>query len=372
MDLGSASDLKERNRDLFEIKDLIKLKRQRSEPDRPSALQTWRRCWGSQTARQRRGAFEFTRRFLLLELTDMRLIGHLSEETAAQTFADYLYVQGIQNHIEHEKETGYGVWVSDEDLVGRATELLKEFQGNPKDAKYRTEAKNAADKRDQAQKDEEAYRRKLRNRKHLFRPLTPYGFGPLTFVMIVASLAVFAWSTYGHDMEPLRNLFMTGSTGAGIKALPEIRHGEFWRLFTPMFIHWSWIHIICNMLWLRDLGSMIEGRQSSLHLLVIALVIAGLSNLGQFYMSGPSFGGMSGVVYGLLGYIWIRGRFDPASGLYLHSSTVTMMLIWFFLCIASNFFPMALMPNIANTAHAVGLGTGMAWGYLSSLKYRKG
>jgi GlpG protein len=99
-------------------------------------------------------------------------------------------------------------------------------------------------------------------------------------------------------------------------------------------------------------------------------VIAGLSNLGQMYMSGPGFGGMSGVVYGLLGYIWIRGKFDPASGLYLHSSTVIMMLIWFFICFAPNAIPG--MPRIANTAHAVGLVSGMVWGYLSSLKYRRG
>jgi len=141
-------------------------------------------------------------------------------------------------------------------------------------------------------------------------------------------------------------------------------------LFTPVFLHAGAMHIIFNMLWLRDLGSMIEGRQSSLHLLLLVLVIAALSNLGQFYVSGPRFGGMSGVVYGLLGYIWIRGKLDPASGLYLHSSTVSMMLIWFFLCIGSNYFPMPLLGSIANTAHAVGLGTGMAWGYLSSLRYR--
>jgi GlpG protein len=302
----------------------------------------------------------------------MRLIGHLADATAAQVFADFLYVQGIRNEIEHEKGTGYGVWISEEDQVATASELLKEFRNNPNDAKYRTGARSAAEKREQEDKDQEAYRRRLRNRRHLFRPVSPYGFGPLTFAMIVASAAVFVWSKWGQDPEQIRILFVTGFSDAGdySKTLSEIRHGEFWRLFTPMFIHWSWLHIIFNMLWLRDLGSMIEARQSSLHLFFIAFAIAGLSNLGQFLVSGPIFGGMSGVVYGLLGYIWIRGKFDPASGLYLHPSTVSMMLIWFVLCIASNFSPTPFLRNIANTAHAVGLGAGMAWGYLSSLKYR--
>ena len=154
------------------------------------------------------------------------------------------------------------------------------------------------------------------------------------------------------------------SSGQPDLTLPEIRHGEVWRLFTPIFIHLSPLHILFNMLWLRDLGSMIEGRQSSLHLLILTLVIAGCSNLAQCYTSGPVFGGMSGVVYGLLGYIWMRGKFDPASGLYVHPSTVWMMIIWFFACL------IGIIPHVANAAHAAGLVIGMAWGYLSSLRYR--
>jgi len=73
---------------------------------------------------------------------------------------------------------------------------------------------------------------------------------------------------------------------------------------------------------------------------------------------------MSGVVYGLLGYIWMRGKFDPGSGLYLHPTTLTMMIIWFFAC----FTP--IVPHVANAAHAGGLVMGIAWGYLSSLRYR--
>ena len=99
-------------------------------------------------------------------------------------------------------------------------------------------------------------------------------------------------------------------------------------------------------------------------LALLVVVIGVCSNLAQYYYSGPVFGGMSGVVYGLLGYIWIRGKFDPGSGLYLHPQTVIMMLIWFVAC----FTP--LVPHVANTVHAVGLVIGIVWGYLSSLRYR--
>jgi GlpG protein len=293
----------------------------------------------------------------------MRLIGYLAEESAARTFGDYLLVQGIENKIEAERE-GWGVWVSDEDRIVRAVELLALFRKDPADPRYRSEAAKAERLRDKAEKVEEDYRKRVRNRRHLFRPLTGYGFGAFTFVLIAFSVAVFFLSRYGNEPERIMALFITDFSGGVFdRGLPEIRRGEIWRVFTPMFIHFGPLHIIFNLLWLRDLGSMIEGRQTSWHLAIIVLVIAAASNLLQFYFGGPVFGGMSGVVYGLLGYIWLRGKFDPGSGLYLHSSTVTMMLVWFFICL------LGLIPRIANTAHAVGLILGMAWGYISSLRY---
>jgi GlpG protein len=301
----------------------------------------------------------------------MRLIGHLPDESAARVFADFLYVEGIENQVEHERADGWGIWISDEDKIEHAAELLKSYRGNPQDPKYTRQGKSAAELREKEAQDQEAYRKRLRSRRHLFRPLTPYGFGPLTFVMICASMAIFAWSNFGHNLEPIMSLFITSFSDYSIwdKTLPEIRHGEIWRALTPIFIHFGWLHIIFNMLMLRDLGSMVEGRQSTVHLLVLTVVIGVGSNLAQFYWQGaPFFGGMSGVLYGLMGYIWIRGKLDPGSGLYLHSSTVTSMLVWFFLCIFAR--TGWGMPRTANWAHAAGLVMGMAWGYLSSLRYR--
>jgi GlpG protein len=297
------------------------------------------------------------------------MIGHLADEKAARTFADYLYVQKIESHLDYEKPDGWGIWVNDEDRVEEATRLLTAFRANPADPKYRAEARSAAELRAEAEKSEETYRKKVRDRRQLFRPLTAYGFGPVTFGLIAISVIVAIYSKLGEDPQAIMRLFITDYTVTGnyvkwIKALPEIHLGQLWRLVTPIFIHFGLIHIFFNMLWLRDLGSMIEARQSSWLLAVLVLVIAVCSNLAQFYYGGPAFGGMSGVVYGLLGYIWMRGKFDPASGLYLHPATVTMMIIWFFAC----FTP--LIPHIANATHAAGLALGLAWGYLSSLRYR--
>jgi GlpG protein len=302
---------------------------------------------------------------------DMRLIGHLVEENAARLFGDFLFVQGIENRLDHEKGEGWGIWILDDDKIPRAGDILADFRKSPDDPKYQVEVRKVGTLRAAGAKEEEAYRKKIQTRRHLFRTLTPYGFGPLTFALICICIAVFFSSRYGNNLVSIDGLFITGvdeNTGQWNPALPEVRHGEFWRLLTPIFIHYTALHILFNMLWLRDLGSMIESRQSSLQLLALVIVIGVLSNIAELYFGhghGPNFGGMSGVVYGLLGYIWLRGKFDPASGLFLHSSTISMMLIWFFVCAAG------IIEHVANTAHGVGLLAGMAWGFVSSRAYRR-
>src|SRR5262245_8561577 len=92
-----------------------------------------------------------------LSFTRMRLIGHLSNEISARTFADYLYVQGIENQVEEQRPEGWAVWVADEDKLERATALLAAFRQNPDDPKYRAEAKGASALRAEEQKSQEAY-----------------------------------------------------------------------------------------------------------------------------------------------------------------------------------------------------------------------
>ncbi len=149
------------------------------------------------------------------------------------------------------------------------------------------------------------------------------------------------------------------------QGLVEVRAGELWRLITPIFIHLGLLHILFNMMWLWDLGRGIEYRfgMQTLGLLVITLGVA--SNLAQFYYAGPAFGGMSGVVYGLLGYVWMQSRFNPSSGLFLQKAVVVMMLVWYGLCWTG------LVGPIANMAHTAGLAVGVIWGLIAAKMARQ-
>lgn len=185
--------------------------------------------------------------------------------------------------------------------------------------------------------------------------LAPGRVGPLTVVLIGISIAVAIWSGLGHNQKVLESLFLTAN-GDG-ESLPEIRHGQIWRLITPIFIHFGIAHLVFNMIWLKDLGSMIENQVSTGTLLTLVMMSGLLSNLAQFAYAGPLFGGMSGVVYGLFGYVWMKARFDSSAGFRMHAQTVYWMIGWFLLCMTGAMGP------VANVAHAGGLMVGLGWGY---------
>ena len=121
----------------------------------------------------------------------MRQIGHLEDEAAAKTFGDFLYVQRIQNQLEHEPSNGWAIWIHDEEHLPRAKELLAEFRANPSDPKFSSHKERADKLRSEEQKAHTDYEKRLKSRRHLFRPMTAYGFGPLTFVLIAISVVVF-------------------------------------------------------------------------------------------------------------------------------------------------------------------------------------
>ena len=177
---------------------------------------------------------------------------------------------------------------------------------------------------------------------------------PLVYVLIVVSIVVSLISNFGDNRQILFPILISEyKTG-----LTEVFSGQIWRLITPIFLHLSIYHLAFNMLWLWDLGGAVERLQGGKTFLVLVLVSGVLSNLGQHAVTGPLFGGMSGVVYTLLGYVWMQGLYNPRFYASLRKPIVIMMLVWFALCWTG------LLGPIANIAHTVGLVFGIVWGYL--------
>ena len=170
----------------------------------------------------------------------MRLIGHLPNESTASTFSDYLYVEGITNVLESEKD-GWAVWIHSEDEWTRAKELLSAFLGNPADPKYRKQAAQARDLKSQAAARQEEADSKLLAGTEVARATMPYRVGPLSMVFIGLSLAVQLLRLGGYDEQVLRELYMTviefdGNYFKWSPGLVEVSQGEVWRLFTPVIV----------------------------------------------------------------------------------------------------------------------------------------
>ena len=294
----------------------------------------------------------------------MRHIGSFANEAQARFFTDFLLSRDIRSHLESEADRSWSIWIRDEDQIEEAQAALQRFQANPLAPEFQKAPEAAAKAREAEAEDLAKYRRRVRSRRSIFPKMGGYGVGFLTFTMILACVLIAIYSKVSNH-EWLRNLFISDPLNFTRRDLPEVLHGEIWRLFTPIFMHENLtrnpLHLIFNMMWLYQLGSMIEARQSSVFLFIFVAVSAALSNLGQYFQHGPAFYGMSGVVYALAGYVWMRGKYNPASGLFLDRQSVVMLLIWLVVCYTGMVGP------IANTAHLVGLLTGMAWGGLAAI-----
>ena len=148
--------------------------------------------------------------------------------------------------------------------------------------------------------------------------------------------------------------------------------GEYWRLVTPVFIHFGWLHIVFNSLWCWELGRRIEGVLGSMNLFGLFLVTAILSNSIQHWVTGPVlFGGLSGVVYGFLGFAWVAGRLNGRwLGLAPPTPIMLFMVGWLVICLLGVFDVLGF--SVANGAHVGGLVTGAVIGAIFALAWRGG
>ncbi len=306
----------------------------------------------------------------------MRRIGTLENKQNAERFTDFLLTEGIVANAQ-EESGAWAIWVRDEDHVERTRKELAPFLENPEEAKYAaTKAKAAEIRRQEATR--------IARSKPIVDVRTQVWTNPtarqvpVTAALIVLSVAVALFSGMGHQRlaSPMRELSLCDPAHnldarfvSQRDGWIDIQAGQVWRIITPIFIHFSIPHIVFNLWMLYPLASRIEMRSGSLLLAFLTVAIGGVSNAGQFWLEhSPWFGGMSGVLYGLFGYAWVRMNRHPEERLFVSSQTITILIIWMILGFLGTFE--AINIHMANGAHLFGLLSGVALGFALPTKRR--
>ena len=190
---------------------------------------------------------------------------------------------------------------------------------------------------------------------------------PITILLIGFTLIIAAATQLGADLNTISYFTITPfelkNGSIYFYELSEVmsRH-EYWRLFSPALLHFSMMHIVFNLLWVWDVGRKLEYLLGSVIWSLGAVIIAVASNVVQYEIDGyPLFGGLSGVVYGLIGFAWLLPILNKRWPIIVSKQLMVFFLIW--LGIGYTPFPeMIGIGSIANTAHSVGLLAGLLLG----------
>ena len=187
---------------------------------------------------------------------------------------------------------------------------------------------------------------------------------PGTIVLIVAALIVAAITQLESDVTMIKYFTISplDVIGNQVRFYPlseVIGKGEYWRLFSPALLHFSVIHIVFNLLWVWDIGRRLERMVGSSLWLFGVFLIAVVSNVLQFQLStNPLFGGLSGVVYGLIGFAWLMPILNRSWPTIISKPLMIFFIVWLAIGYTSLTEAMGL-GSIANTAHSIGLASGL-------------
>lgn len=137
-------------------------------------------------------------------------------------------------------------------------------------------------------------------------------------------------------------------------AIPVFALGWWWTLLTASWLHGNLLHILFNMMWVRDLGTnMVEffGPART----IIIYTVSGVAGFLLSSLAGtPYTVGASAAIFGLLGAIVHYGRSGAGSS-FVTSIAMRYAIILFLFGF--------IMPGVDNYAHA----GGFVGGYLMSM-----
>ncbi len=287
----------------------------------------------------------------------MRKLTRLPSKELAQQFRFVLHRQAIEVYHDSEEENDpCDIWIMTDDDLSAAQKLFAEFSQNPQDPRFKSQAEQGkkqffADQKTQQLAEKAAARAKRWEGNFISN-------FPVTSMVIGISVLLFAFSYLRQSFELTKFLLFSTSYGDHVlkeKSFHEILSGQVWRLITPIFIHRGFFHIFFNLTWFYQFARFIEGNLSSRKLLLLLVLIAIPSNTVFYLVAGPGFGGLSGIIYGLFGYLWFRGNYSPSLSLRPDPQMAKFFFVWYLICLGLTLFAGNLLGmKVANSIHGVG------------------
>ncbi len=149
-----------------------------------------------------------------------------------------------------------------------------------------------------------------------------------------------------------RALLQLGMTGGF-----AVDRGWWWTLLTAMYLHGSLLHIVFNVMWIRNLGPAVTEVYGAGRAFLLFNVAGAAGFLASNLMSGVPTIGASGSIFGLLAALIVYGRRRG-------SSTMTQQLWQYAIILGVLGF---VMPGINNWAHGGGFAAGWIAAQLMNL-----
>ncbi len=262
----------------------------------------------------------------------------------ADLLASYLTSQHIDVSVVHDAaQDQYIVQLNNEADFDKALSICQAFVQSPNDPKYQQAAWQHSERTD--------IKSPSKPNLDVKRWLIWLRRAPFCGAILFTCTLVFLLSLVGL-FQPIAEQLMIQPLGQ------LLDNNQWWRLLGPALIHFSMVHFVFNLLWWCMLGGRIEHKLGTSFLILLFVITAVVSNVAQLIAAGPNFGGLSGVVYGVLGFVWFIGWLRPSWGIDLPKPVIGFMLLWLILGYAD-----ILWVNMANAAHTAGLvsGCAIAW-----------
>ena len=176
----------------------------------------------------------------------------------------------------------------------------------------------------------------------------------LTIFFSIVCIVLFIGINLEEDLNNWESYYKWGAP-----TIIQLFDGAYWGLITSNFVHTDMLHIGFNLYWLWILGKKVELEEGKAPFLFILLSAALISSLAQLAFSDSTGVGLSGIVYALVGFIYLRAKKTTAYKNFLAPTTINIFIFWLILCFI---LTRTGSWEIGNAAHIGGLLWGLILG----------